>query len=282
MNSINLTTFFAYARNLPFGGKLTQQQVDGTTSIIESYQNKSRKKDARHLAYILATAFHETGGRMVPVREGFAKNDRDARKRVSKYRYSLPDPATGHVYYGRGHVQLTWADNYKRMGNILGVDLYSNPDLALDPDISADILVEGMMQGLSKKGDFTGKSVEDYFNATKDDPIGARKIVNGTDKAGLIADYHKAFLSALQAADDITPQPRDVKPQDAAPDKPNLLKDPTTLGAATAFAGAGGFSFLDNISTGWHFAALALVVVAAIGVWLFASGRLQIIRKGGI
>ena len=145
---------------------------------------------------------------MIPVREGFAKSDAQARRIIANRRYGKPDATSngkplheqyGHVYYGRGHVQLTWADNYMRMANILGVPLLKNPDLALDKDISSRILVEGMTRGLSGRGDFTGKSLDDYFSESIDDPIGARRIVNGTDKAGLIATYHKNFLDEISS-----------------------------------------------------------------------------------
>lgn len=195
---MNHVAFFGAIRSSLFHGKLTTAQVAGIESILKI---TSRITDRRHVAYMLATAYHETGEKMVPVREGFASTDAGARKIVAKYKYGAPDPVTGHVYYGRGHVQLTWAANYKTMGKLLGVDLYNNPDLALDPDLSARILMEGMLLGQSGKGDFTGKSLEDYFNACTDDPVGARRIINGTDKASKIASYHAAFLMALRASE---------------------------------------------------------------------------------
>lgn len=277
---MNKTTFFQYVRRLPFGGKLTENQVAGMEAILETC-DEFMVKDLRHIAYILATAFHETGGKMVPVREGFAKSDSAARKVVAKYKYGKPDPVTGHVYYGRGHVQLTWAKNYKVMGELVGADLYNNPDLALDRDISAHILVEGMIRGESLKGDFTGKSLDQYFNGAVNDPIGARRIVNGTDKAQLIATYHKAFLDALEAAQE-REVPEDVVPEAAEPDRPNLLTDKTTLGAAGGFIGMGGLSFLDNINSGYALFAFLFAVLAAVGVWAFCTGRLQIVRKGGV
>lgn len=276
---LNKTTLFAYIRKLPFGGTLTADQVTGVESILAAF-DAAGGEDVRHLAYILATAFHETGGRMVPVREGFAKSDAQARKILAKYSYVKPDPVTGESYYGRGQVQLTHAANYKRMGEILGLPLYQKPDLALEPETSAKILVEGMMKGVSNRGDFTKYSVEDFFNGAIDDPEGARRVVNGTDKKKLIATYHKAFLDALEAAQEYG-QPADVKKADAQPDAPNLLKDKTTLGAATAFIGAGGMSFLDNINTGWAFAAFLFGLLAVVGIYFFATGRIQIVKKAG-
>ena len=59
-------------------------------------------------------------------------------------------------------------------------------------------MFEGMTKGDSMIGDFTGKCLEMYFNNKVDDPINARRIINGTDKARLIAGYHNKFLTALK------------------------------------------------------------------------------------
>lgn len=50
-------------------------------------------------------------------------------------------PGDGYKYRGRGYVQITGRANYDSYGKIIGVDLVNNPDLALDPDIAAKILV---------------------------------------------------------------------------------------------------------------------------------------------
>lgn len=277
---INRITFKAYCRNAPLGGRLTEQQEEGLDHILDEW-NAQGGSDLRQLAYVLATAFHETGGKMAPVREGFAKNDASARKivrkicagRPAKTDYSRPDPATGHVYYARGLSQLTWADNYKRLGQKIGVRLYENPDLALEPDISARVLVVGMLAGM-----FTGKGLDDYFNDTADDPVEARRIINGTDKAQLISTYHEQFLGALKAADTSTPQPQDVTKADAEPDGKPLAQDPLTIGTMTSAAGGIGASLIAAVNNPW---ALVAVLVIAVGVGLFLTGRLQIRRQAG-
>jgi hypothetical protein len=268
---INRTAFFSYARRAPFGGRLTPQQVEGVEHIFDAWEQHGDTGELRYLAYILATAFHETGATMAPVREGFAKTDKAARKAVAKRKYSLVE--NGHVYYGRGLVQLTWGENYRKLGKHLGVDLYDNPDLALDPVISSRILVVGMFEGL-----FTGKRLEHFFGPSVNDIIGARKIINGTDKAHLIASYHEQFLGALQAADEKTPQPADVKKEDAEPDGKPLLKDSLTIGTMTSAAGGIGASLIAAVNNPW---ALAAVVVIGIGVVLFLTGRLQIRKVSG-
>ena len=68
------------------------------------------------------------------------------------------------------------------------------PALAMRPDVAAAILFYGMVEGW-----FTGKKLADYFGPGRNDPVGARRIINGTDKAATIAGYHATFVDALTA-----------------------------------------------------------------------------------
>ena len=43
----------------------------------------------------------------------------------------------GSKYKGRGLVQITGKDNYRRVGDIIGVDLVNNPELVKDPKYAA-------------------------------------------------------------------------------------------------------------------------------------------------
>lgn len=279
-------TLFDYLRNSPFSGRMSQAQVDGVMAIVAAWLQMAFSADLRHLAYILATAFHETGARMQPVREGMG-SDAKARRLLAGVAYGKPDPATGQVYYGRGLVQLTWARNYKSMGALLGLGdaLYRDPDRALQLDLSVRILIEGMHRGASTRGDFTGKSLEDYFNASTDDPVGARRIVNGTDKASLIASYYRSILDALRAAEAAAATgapPADVRPGPVQADKPVLARDRTTIGfSVTTVAGlaAAAAPVTGAVNNPWAFALLALVL--GIGVWLFVSGRLSLAHRTG-
>jgi len=95
-------------------------------------------------------------------------------------------------------VQLTGKNNFRRMGDLVGVDLVGNPDLALKMDIAAKALISGIRDGI-----YTGKSASDYL--PKDGPaafvayVNARRIINGTFEAAKYAHYALAFETALTA-----------------------------------------------------------------------------------
>lgn len=182
---IDRNKFFSIVRPNLFLNRLTQSQVDGSNSIIDQWEIRHISDDLRWLAYVLATPFWETARTMQPVREAYFLGEPEPAERYRKTLRYYP-------FYGRGLVQLTWKANYEKMGKLLGVNLMEEPDNALIPSIAADIMFKGMEGGL-----FTGVGLSRYFNATTDDPIGARAIINGTDHAEDIARIHETILSAL-------------------------------------------------------------------------------------
>ena len=194
MGNVNKRAFYGFVRDNIFPKKLTISQVKGMEFIIDEFFKKSLT-DSRWLAYMLATVFHETASTMQPVKEyGRGKGYDYGRKlKMSRKPYETPN----QIYYGRGHVQLTWYENYANMGKLLGIDLLNNPDLALDPIISTNIMIEGMTKAKSSFGDFTGKCLEQYLTKEKTDFLNCRRIINGKDKAELIAGYAYKFLNAL-------------------------------------------------------------------------------------
>jgi putative chitinase len=198
--------FFAAVRPL-FGGKLSQKQVDCLNLIIETWERKDSGDD-HQLAYVLATALHETG-RFRYVREIWGPT-------AAQKRYEGRDDlgntlkGDGKKFMGRGFVQITGRRNYADWSRRLGLDLVKEPTLAEQPEIAARILVDGM-----RLGTFTGKKLSDYIG-TPPDFIGARRIVNGLDKAKLIAGYAVTFAQALAAARR-APQPAPQPPEPPRP-----------------------------------------------------------------
>lgn len=212
-DSLNLSVFFDAVRASLFGGRLTEDQVVGMEAILEAAPSDLGLEP---LAYCLATAYHETARTMQPIKEwggeAYFRRMYDIQGgRPAKAReLGNLQPGDGARFAGRGYVQLTGRKNYVRAGQALGIDLVSDPDLAMRPDIAAQIMFRGMSEGW-----FTGKRLADYFGPGKADPVNARRIVNGLDRADLIAGHHRKFLTALKAATSAAkemPMPATVSP----------------------------------------------------------------------
>lgn len=180
---INRNFFFTQVRRTLFANNLKQSQVDGLNAILDGWEAKYAADDDRWLAYALATVYHETDQTMQPIEE-YGKG--------RGMPYGKVYPETGQIYYGRGFVQLTWYYNYQKMTELLGVDFFHHPDLALDLDKATNIMFIGMINGV-----FTGKALKNYFNSTTEDWFNARRIINGIDKAQAIAMYGHNFYSAI-------------------------------------------------------------------------------------
>lgn len=180
---MNRQAFYDEIRETLFAGKLTTEQVEGMEAILDEWFKRDLK-DLRWLAYIFATAYHETSRTMQPIEEYGRGRGRA---------YGKPHAGTGKVYYGRGFCQLTWHYNYLRFEKILNEPLVNHPELALGLNTAAKILFIGMIEGI-----YTGKKLSDYLRADKEDFVNARRIVNGIDCALQIANHAKKFLSAIK------------------------------------------------------------------------------------
>ena len=175
---IDRKEFYSQLRATLVKGGLNQAQVDGFEAILDEWE-KRRLTDLRWLAYIMATAWHETAQRMQPIEEF-------GRGRGKAY---------APTYYGRGFVQITWERNYAKLSDVIDVDLVTHPEKALEMDNAIQILFVGMIDGL-----FTGKALSDYFGRNAD-WRGARAIVNGKDRAAEIAGYAQKIWDSLRIAD---------------------------------------------------------------------------------
>lgn len=165
-------------------GPLKERQQNGLSFLLGKIGADSDIVDPRHAAYMLATTKHECAGTWQPIAEygrGIGK------------KYGKPDKRTGKAYFGRGYVQLTWADNYQAMGQALKVSLLEKPELAMDPEIAWEIMKRGMM-----RGSFTGVKLCQFINEDRCDYVNARKIVNGLDCAEKIAGYAETIEGMLK------------------------------------------------------------------------------------
>lgn len=165
---------------------LSQGQVDGLEFLLGKVEQDPLWKDVRHIAYMLATVFHETAGSFQPVEEGYYLG---SKARVKAFQKTL----RYYPFFGRGYVQLTHKANYAKAGKAFGVDLVNEPELALTPDIAFKCL-GGMFLG------WYGAKLTAYINAKKTDYVNARRCVNVLDKAGLIVGYAKSFEKILRSS----------------------------------------------------------------------------------
>lgn len=131
--------------------------------------------DANSMIAILATMKTEVGAGMSPIPEYAGGKAYEGRADLGN-----TQPGDGERFMGRGYIQLTGRANYEHYGQKLGLDLVNHPDLALQPDVAAKIMVEyfkerGIPQ-MAQSGDW----------------VAARRAVNGGTN-GL-----DVFLGAVQ------------------------------------------------------------------------------------
>lgn len=218
-----------------------------TRLLIEAGRERGLLRNK--MAYVLATAYHETAKTMKPI------NEMGGEKYLRSKKY--------WPYIGRGYVQITWKTNYEKAGKVLGVDFVSKPELLLKPEYAAPIIIAGMVEGW-----FTGKKLADYITLQKSDFKGARRIVNGTDKADLIAGYAREYDKALLAEGYGVDQVIEAKPDDVLPEP--VVEKPvaktTRFWTWLTAAALPAVGLLD-----WRAQLVSVIVVAGLAGWAIYS-----------
>jgi hypothetical protein len=175
--------------------RLSAAAKNGLSTLLESIHTDTEITDIRWAAYMLATVQHECASKWLPIEE-FGKGKGRP--------YGTPVPVSDengtsylNTYYGRGFVQLTWRANYDRMGRALGMGnlLVLHPEHALEPQTAYRVMSLGMRTGI-----FTGKKLADFIHGAQCDYVNARRIINGIDRAELIAGYAKVWEQSLGVA----------------------------------------------------------------------------------
>ncbi|OXB14610.1 CHAP domain-containing protein [Flavobacterium reichenbachii] len=174
----------------------------------EYYTAEKITPQKQQVAYILATAYTETFNTFEPVLESYWVDKKTREEYCYKYDPVLADTekrrktaiergntekGDGVKYCGRGYVQLTWKNNYKKIKDKFGIDVVNYPDKALEPKLAAKIMIWGMDNGI-----FTGVGINRYINDSKTDYINARKVINGIDRKNEIANDARMFEKDLK------------------------------------------------------------------------------------
>ena len=184
-------------------GPLTQSLVDAVEVLLSQIEQDSRfagtETDRRQLAYCLATFKWETAHTMEPLDEHGSSSYFNTRygpqTKVGKV-LGNTQPGDGARFHGRGYVQITGRRNYSKAKALTGIDLLSEPDRAKNPELAYKIAIQGMIDGW-----FTGKKLSQFIkDGQPPDYENARTIINGHDKALIIADLARRFNEVLLAA----------------------------------------------------------------------------------
>lgn len=222
---MNKAAFFAAIRRELYDGTLTPIQVYRIEVLLDTII--AADWPLSYAAYALATAHHETaqwkhmkelGG------EDYFKRmyDKHGSRPIKAAELGNVQAGDGAKFAGRGYVQLTGRANYVKAGKALGLDLLKEPQTVEEPGVAAKVLVWGMSTGA-----YTGKANRDYLAKSPPDYVNARRIINGTDKASMIATYAKEFQAALVAANYGKAEPIAKPAPTPAPAKPAPALEPT-------------------------------------------------------
>lgn len=169
--------------NVPTGAVMS---LGYTRDLIDESKRQGLLRN--QCAYVLSTSFLETAGTMRPVVEAYWLSETWRKKNLRYY-----------PWYGRGFVQLTWEANYILAAKKLGIPFDKNPALALDPVNAVKVAVTGMREGWFA-GDKAGRhTLARYITLQRSDFVGARWIINGTDRAAEIAAIAVRYDAALKA-----------------------------------------------------------------------------------
>lgn len=222
-NIMNSAKFYANLRQRNsgvFGTSLSERQVQGVEAILDACE--AAGTSLPETAYILATPYGETGGRMVPVRENLNYSAAQIAKHFGAHRrqglspqqlarnpvllgntvyggewgrvnLGNTQPGDGYNFRGFGIGQWTGRRNTAKASAAVGLDLIGKPELLDDVAVNARLLVDWMVNGRA-----TGRKLGQYVTDTRKDYHSARAVWGGVD-AAKYATYAKAFEAALQA-----------------------------------------------------------------------------------
>lgn len=175
-----------------------------------------------------------------------------------------PESGDGFRYRGRGAIQLTGRENYRKFGLAVGLDLERNPDLASDPGVAyrtaaafwkskgcneladrpdfTEITkrINGGVVGLAERQAIYNRAKQVFVEATLRDVRGARRsapTLEGIERDEP-PDLSRGVYPGVEFADDEAPKKNAVKKAAKGGSAKESVKKNTALNAAAKSAGS--------------------------------------------
>lgn len=146
----------------------------------------------------IATVRVETGVAFAPIPEFASGDEYEGRQDLGN-----TEPGDGRRYKGRGLIQITGRANYRTYGQIIGVDLEGNPDLALEPVVACRVFAAYFARHYIRWLPAPAPLMSCVDLARAEEWRGVRVAVNGGEN-GL-----DLFLSIVDALLGVSPMPTD-------------------------------------------------------------------------
>lgn len=187
------------------GAPVKKEVVDGLVKYLPEIMDEYGINTKLRLAHFLAQIAHESD-HFRTLEEYASGSAYEGRRDLGNVRRG-----DGRRYKGRGVIQLTGRHNYRKFGEILGLDLENNPELAATPRVSI----------LTAAEYWKSRNLNKY--ADQDDVREITRRINGgfnglQDRIAKVNNAKKAL--ALKA------KPRAAEPPADAPPPPKKVEAP--------------------------------------------------------
>ena len=186
-----------------YEGGYTTKFPNSLRKVLEFAADDKNLNSINHLAYLLATAKVESDYSLerwesdyVCGKAGVKYVNKPCQSAINYYCSTQggkadycsgkPVDKNGLPYFGRGLIQITWKDNYKKYGEKIGVNLVDDPEKIFVPENSYNVAVAYLT---NKKGK-SKKSTFDWLD--EGNLVQARISVNGGTKE--INALNKAYF----------------------------------------------------------------------------------------
>lgn len=190
---IDLTTLSG--NGLTLSGN-AEQNKNIFMSVLNKFASAVGLKNNSALAIILGQVMHESGSFKYMAEIGAGKGRK----------YGQPAGPYNKIYYGRGPIQVTWYDNYKKIyedffkpNGLAQYNIVANPDLANDPTIASYLTLGWFLTTSNGKRAIAAANAGDIKACTKAINGGFNGLADRIKKTAAIASAMGVNVNLPQA-----------------------------------------------------------------------------------